>query len=377
MTNDSPRTDLPLIDPFLFEKYFQRFAQLVFEKSNQRLISFSSNSYTETEEGYKYGLYSRARSVLQMAKWRKGHIGTGRILSQVIQAIELDDNNLFKWQGRWGPESKPHKKLYAVRDTISRRELEDSFYTLYLRNDDHAVFDRLVELLGKKYNVVAYFFFLKDRSRYLPIAPVYFDRAFRMLGVSLVTAHHCSWENYSIYNQVLFSVKDLLTERLEEVSLLDAHSFVWMLANQLANSEPLEVTRYKLLTQKDREVISKARIGQGPFRTALKRYWTTCAITHCREEALLTASHIKPWAECNVTEAVDPYNGILLSPVLNAAFDEGFISFSDDGAILISPRFSEDDRRSLGISSTMKLVRLTDKHRTYLNYHRLNKFKSS
>jgi len=254
-------------------------------------------------------------------------------------------------------------------------EFEESFYRLCSDADDESVFGALIELLGKKYNVIAYFFFLKDRSRYMPIAPVYFDSAFKIFGAAFVTTHHCSWNNYSIYNQLLSEVRDLLSEKLVEVSLLDAHSFAWILANQLADSGPAEVETYKSLAQKDREVITRARIGQGPFRTALIRYWGACAITQCREQLLLTASHIKPWANCNVTEAIDPYNGLLLSPALDVAFDEGLISFGDDGAILISPSFTERDRGALGISASMKLARMDNKHRRYLKYHREHKFK--
>jgi hypothetical protein len=48
------------------------------------------------------------------------------------------------------------------------------------------------------YNI-AYLYFLKDFSRYVPIAPNYFDQAFEMLGVVFVTSHKCSWVNYSTY----------------------------------------------------------------------------------------------------------------------------------------------------------------------------------
>ncbi|MDC0682621.1 HNH endonuclease signature motif containing protein [Sorangium atrum] len=43
--------------------------------------------------------------------------------------------------------------------------------------------------------------------------------------------------------------------------------------------------------------------------------------------ALLRASHIKPWADCETdAERLDVYNGILLAPHLDAAFDRGFIT---------------------------------------------------
>jgi putative restriction endonuclease len=39
---------------------------------------------------------------------------------------------------------------------------------------------------------------------------------------------------------------------------------------------------------------------------------------------------------------------LLLAAHLDAAFDAGLISFTDDGAILFSPQFAMEDREALG-----------------------------
>jgi predicted restriction endonuclease len=172
----------------------------------------------------------------------------------------------------------------------------------------------------------------------MPIAPQYFDTAFKKLGVSFTTSKQCSWENYSQYNSLLSEIQVRLSNRLDgDVSLLDAHSFAWMLASKIEDTEvELELQKYDHLPLKEREAIVKARIGQGRFRQQLLEYWETCAVTGCEEISLLVASHIKPWSECDVREAVDPYNGLLLSPNLDAAFDNGYVSFTDTGEMLIS-----------------------------------------
>jgi len=52
---------------------------------------------------------------------------------------------------------------------------------------------------------------------------------------------------------------------------------------------------------------------------------------------LLRASHIKPWAACaSDAERLGVFNGLLLAPHLEAAFDQGFISVSDAGNVLVS-----------------------------------------
>jgi putative restriction endonuclease len=90
-----------------------------------------------------------------------------------------------------------------------------------------------------------------------------------------------------------------------------------------------------------------------------------------REPRLLRASHIKPWARCETdAERLDVYNGLLLAAHLDAAFDVGLISFSDEGAILISAHFTEADRRAIGIQDQFSLRRVGRGHLPNLAWHR-------
>jgi hypothetical protein len=97
--------------------------------------------------------------------------------------------------------------------------------------DEGAIFDRLSTLTGAKYPLLAYFYFLKDMDRFTPIQPITFDRAFRDLGIDLVTLRNCSWENYQRFNVALKEVRKALASvnGLSKVRLIDAHSFCWML----------------------------------------------------------------------------------------------------------------------------------------------------
>ena len=86
-------------------------------------------------------------------------------------------------------------------------------------------------MAGDRYDLIAYLFFLKDWMRFTPIAPTVFDKAFKLLGIDLVTTRSCSWENYSAYNSALVSVQQALKDvaSVEDTRLIDAHSFCWML----------------------------------------------------------------------------------------------------------------------------------------------------
>jgi len=123
-------------------------------------------------------------------------------------------------------------------------------------------------------------------------------------------------------------------------------------------------------TEAERWVIQ--RIGQDVFRAALLDYWDSrCPLTGITDPALLRASHIIPWSDCNDEERLDVHNGLLLSALWDAAFDQGLVSFADDGTPLIGPKLSEAARKSLGADAALPLRGLRDAHRVNLAVHRL------
>ncbi len=125
----------------------------------------------------------------------------------------------------------------------------------------------------------------------------------------------------------------------------------------------------------EKDALIKARIGQGAYRTALLDYWKGCAVTGCTVEALLVSSHIKPWS-ADKEARLDPFNGLLLSPTLDRAFDNGLISFNDDGLIMLSPQLTKDNLELLHLSPLLRLRWVAPEHLPYLAWHRANLFKA-
>ncbi|MEA2008394.1 MAG: HNH endonuclease [Chloroflexota bacterium] len=368
-------SERPQINPYLFERQFEAFLSFTKEQTGIPFISFVSHPYTEKEEGYKYEVYKEARKALSFQTWEKSDIGSGLIISATIKAIETPKNNLISGQNRFG---KHHQSLYEAQNNIKKQEsIEATLFKLYREWKGIESLEELTTIFGKKYSLIAYLFFIKDRSKYLPIAPTFFDRAFELLGANFKTNRHCSWENYSTYLELLGDIKRLLIDALSsEVTLLDAHSFAWILSSQMAEKDKLaDVREYLSLDKTEREAIVKARIGQGQFRKHLINYWSSCSVTNCTEHKLLLASHIKPWKESDNTERTDLYNGLLLSPNLDACFDSGFISFNDTGNIIISSQLSKENLVALGIHHDMRLTKIEPEHKKYLAYHRKNIFK--
>lgn len=125
-----------------------------------------------------------------------------------------------------------------------------------------------------------------------------------------------------------------------------------------------------------RDALVKARVGQGPFRADLLRYWGACAVTGVSEPAVLRASHIKPWRDATAAERLDLYNGLLLAAHLDALFDAGLITFDPEGRMVVSPLLASEDRSQLGVVDDMRLRAVEPEHEAYLTHHRTRVFRT-
>lgn len=127
----------------------------------------------------------------------------------------------------------------------------------------------------------------------------------------------------------------------------------------------------RVLNDTEKDSIIKSRLGQGLFRQQLITYWGECAVTGATFIQMLKASHIKPWRTSTNEERLSLYNGLLLSPNLDSAFDAGYISFDDNGKIIISSKMVAAWRYELHISQKMRIQKkLNPQHLIFLAHHR-------
>jgi HNH endonuclease len=112
-----------------------------------------------------------------------------------------------------------------------------------------------------------------------------------------------------------------------------------------------------------------ARLGQGQFRIEVGKRWSNrCAVTGCAIPSVLRASHIKPWSKSSNRDRLNPTNGLLLAAHIDALFDCGFVSFADDGTMLVSAQLADELKQ---FSLPNKLQREPTKaERRFLAYHR-------
>jgi len=121
----------------------------------------------------------------------------------------------------------------------------------------------------------------------------------------------------------------------------------------------------------------KARRGQGVFKANVRQIEKSCRVTGVSNIRHLRASHIKPWSKSTNEEKLDGFNGLLLSPHIDHLFDRGFISFRDDGELIVARRLNPEVLSRWSITTSQNVGKFHGKQISYLEYHRDVVYKSS
>jgi hypothetical protein len=219
-----------------FVRAYERFTEGIMKDQNGQPFERFSKGIAHDREGYKEWVYNAARNILSFKKWKLSTVGNGEILDAAIRAIELQQgklrNNLVQWNRRYGEGGRSHKELLKARGNISETtRIEQVLYDLYCSSENESrAFRDLVEIVGGHYDVIAYLFFLKDWTTFMPTRSQRFTEAFTLLGLDYKMVKSCSWENYQGYLERLHYVQICLSALgVPEVRLIDAHSFCWLL----------------------------------------------------------------------------------------------------------------------------------------------------
>ena len=168
-----------------------------------------------------------------------------------------------------------------------------------------------------------------------------------------------------------------ISQELADVLVLLSHHDLTELIRDLSDprdDEDDEVIQLEIKSKQlegDLEKIQqiKARRGQGLFKANVRLYETECRVTHVRSIKHLRASHIKPWKDSNDYEKIDGANGLLLAPHVDHLFDRGFISFSGEGKLLVSPNLDVTVLKKWAIALPQSVGNFKLKQREFLEYH--------
>lgn len=134
------------------------------------------------------------------------------------------------------------------------------------------------------------------------------------------------------------------------------------------------VTRDTSIAETSRTALIQARRGQGLFRKNVQQIESACRVTRVDRAEHLVASHIRPWRDSDNDDRLDGENGLLLTPTVDHLFDKGFISFEDEGAMIISPVAHRESLHRMGIDPTAPptVGLFSEGQRGFLDYHRDN-----
>ena len=126
------------------------------------------------------------------------------------------------------------------------------------------------------------------------------------------------------------------------------------------------------ITETERQALVNARVGQGRFKDNVKQIESECRVTKVNRLEHLRASHLKPWRDCDNSERLDGENGLLLTPSIDHLFDRGFISFENNGDLLVSPVSHKVSLERMGVpvESGLNVGGFSEGQKIFLDYHR-------
>jgi len=136
----------------------------------------------------------------------------------------------------------------------------------------------------------------------------------------------------------------------------------------------VSITADAAIRETERTALVQARRGQGLFRENVRAVERACRITHVERMEHLVASHVQPWRDSSNEQRLDGENGLLLTPTVDHLFDKGFISFEDDGRLIVSPVADQWSLKRMGVDTDgrVNVGGFSECQRRYLDFHREN-----
>ena len=138
-----------------------------------------------------------------------------------------------------------------------------------------------------------------------------------------------------------------------------------------------ELTQRSDIGAREKRALIQARHGLGAFRVNVEQLEGACRITGLMDRRHLRASHIKPWRLSTDAEKLDGHNGFLLSPHVEHLFSRGYISFADDGALLVSRQLNSTVLKHWHIALPIKAWPLRKQQKHYVAWHREQVFEKA
>lgn len=185
--------------------------------------------------------------------------------------------------------------------------------------------------------------------RKIGIIPAKNKRTYWLWDEDIIDRSNDNKNHYGISNREQFENAEIIREIEKEIYNLDVDG-------------------------REKEAIVKIRVNQSEFRKRILMKYGKCCLCGVSNHHFLVASHIKPWSASEADEKLNIDNGLLLCPNHDQLFDQGFISFSEEGKIMISNDLDSGDKIFMNITDDMR-IDLSLGNRNFMKYHRDNIFR--
>lgn len=119
-----------------------------------------------------------------------------------------------------------------------------------------------------------------------------------------------------------------------------------------------------------------SRKGAYEYRKKVLEHMPQCPFTKITEVELLIASHIKPYSICikegREDQALDYLNGLAFTPTYDKLFDQGYITFKNNGELICGTLLSSYtwERLNINPNAINKMRIYPEDREEYLEYHR-------
>lgn len=140
-------------------------------------------------------------------------------------------------------------------------------------------------------------------------------------------------------------------------------------AHKVSNASELEIELGSTTALK----LTAVRTKQDLFRRRLIGIEKECRLTSVMDLRFLRASHIKPWASCDLgNERTDGNNGLLLTPHADLLFDKGWITFEETGRLCVANDMPNDVKQKIGLNlrAGRNCGSFNSEQQGYLDFHR-------
>ena len=151
---------------------------------------------------------------------------------------------------------------------------------------------------------------------------------------------------------------------------------IWI-KNRNSKEEPKEYYRINIEPDKNEQTAKrKYREGQEKFRKKILSRYPYCVVTKVTDPDLLIACHIKHHSRCNQKEKYDKWNGFSMTPTIHTLFDIGYLTFNEQGEMILSDFLRNMDRIKLHLNGKIR-VDLDPHSLPYLKWHNDNVFRKA